>query len=157
MTGLRVIGVGTCHGDDQAGLAVAAALGRCQLPARTQVLICLRPGADLVDAISGAEGIVIVDAMRTGSRPGTVRRIATQEVGGGKVCSTHGIGVRDAIELAAALGRLPARLAMVGIEATDLKGDRLSPAVRVAIDRASAFVVEILEEMRSGRRACRPG
>ena len=56
--------------------------------------------------------------------------------------STHGLGLAEALELGRALGRLPARTVVVGIEAgqTDT-GDGLSAPVLGALDAAAAQVL----------------
>jgi hydrogenase maturation protease len=131
-----VIGVGNPdRGDDGVGPAVARAL-------RTQVL----PGVDVVEvageptsllaAWEGADQVVLIDAMSTGAAPGTVLR---HDAGTGPLpprdsCSTHGLGVEDAIALGRALGALPRSLVVFGVEAASFTaGDRLSPGVAGAV------------------------
>jgi hydrogenase maturation protease len=54
-------------------------------------------------------------------------------------CSTHALGVAEAIELARALGRLPARLEVYAIEgARFTAGAGLSPAVEQAVGKLAA-------------------
>ena len=62
----------------------------------------------------------MIDAVRTGAAPGSVLRF---DVGAGPLpvelrgpASSHLLGVGEAIELARALGRLPARIELIGIE-----------------------------------------
>ncbi len=48
--------------------------------------------------------------------------------------STHALGLGEAIELARALGRLPGRLLVYGVEGADFgTGEGLSPAVTAAL------------------------
>ncbi len=57
--------------------------------------------------------------------------------------STHAFGVGDAVELARALGRLPARVVVYGVEGADFTaGAPLSAAVESAVEH----VVDELEE-----------
>jgi len=103
----------------------------------------------LVDMLDGAEEMFFVDAVRSGAEPGTIHRIdATDDPLPTAVsaASTHTLGVGDAIELARALGRLPSRVVLYGIEAESLAaGEDLSPAVEAAV----AEVVErLLTELR---------
>jgi hydrogenase maturation protease len=133
-----VIGVGNrWRGDDAAGLAVAQ-----------RVRELTRSGIDahevegdattLVETWSGADAVVIVDAATSGAPPGTIRRFDARSVPLPARCvrsSTHAFGVPDAIELARALGRLPARLEVYAIEgASFTAGDRLTPAVGQAVE-----------------------
>ncbi len=57
--------------------------------------------------------------------------------------STHSFGVAEAVELARALGRLPARIVVFGIEGRDFaQGEGLSPDVDAAVDEVVRRVTE---------------
>lgn len=59
--------------------------------------------------------------------------------------STHALTVAEAIELARSLGRLPARLVVVGIEGQSFEaGAEPVAAVADAIEPATAKVLELL-------------
>jgi hydrogenase maturation protease len=132
-----VIGVGnTWRGDDGAGLAVARRLRELS-PAGVEVRELEGDATALVEAWSGAEQVVVVDAAESGAAPGTVRCFDARS---GPLpvrslrSSTHAFGVSDAVELARALGRLPRRLDVYAIEgASFTAGDRLSPDVERAV------------------------
>ena len=103
----------------------------------------------LVDAWEGADDVFVLDAVRSGSPPGIVHRI---DASTGPIpatlsaASTHTLGVGEAIELARALGRLPARLVLYGIEAERIAaGADLTPAVAAAVDDAVARVLAELD------------
>jgi hydrogenase maturation protease len=140
-----VIGIGNAwQGDDAAGLA-AARLLRERAPAGVTVLELEGEPVSLVDALADAEAAFIVDAVRSGSEPGTVHRI---DASGEPVpatlsaASTHTLGVGEAIELARALGRLPRRVVLYGIEAQSLAaGEELTPAVARAVDEVAKQVL----------------
>jgi hydrogenase maturation protease len=95
--------------------------------------------AGLLDAWEGAESAVIVDAVSSGASPGTLHRfdavtdpLPTATFGH----STHALGLAEAVELGRALGRLPGRLIVYGIEGQRFDaGAGLSPAVDRAVDR----------------------
>lgn len=146
MIRLRVVGVGTHHGDDAVGLVVAGEVERVG-PADTVVVRCVRP-VELADALTRADGVVIVDATRTGAPPGTVRRLPRHGLERGSGVSSHGFGVREGLELAEALGLLPGTVVIVGVEATGVRGQGLSHAVRAAVDDATRLVLETLDAMR---------
>jgi hydrogenase maturation protease len=68
--------------------------------------------------------------------------------------SSHLVGVRDAIDLAAALDRLPPLLVVVGVEVEDLAvGSGLSAPVAAAVARAAALVEESVVGGAAGRPA----
>ena len=129
-----VIGVGNAwRGDDGAGLAVARRVAAEGGTAHAHEGDC----AALVELWSGADHAVVVDAARSGAPAGTVRHFdaAAAPLPAAAVRSgTHAFGVADAVELARALGRLPARLDVYAIEGGSFAaGDRLTPAVARAV------------------------
>ena len=80
--------------------------------------------------------MLIVDAIRSGAPPGTVHRVdASQAPVPERLrssSSTHAIGVAEAIELARALGRLPAQVVLYGVEGRrfDAGGGSQTPSAR---------------------------
>jgi hydrogenase maturation protease len=141
-----VIGVGNpWRGDDAAGLAVARHL-RGTLPPEVEVLEREGEPTGLVDAWEGAEAVWLVDAVVSGATPGTVHRLdaSVQELPAELVsASTHHLGIAEAVELARALGRLPARVVFYGIEAAGAEpGDELAPEVEAAVERVAAALRE---------------
>ena len=147
---LTVVGVGNpWRGDDGAGLAVAERLeGR--LPSGAAVLGREGEPTGLIDAWDGAEAVWLVDAVRSGAAPGVVHRLdASVEALPADLFrgSTHHLGVPDAVELARAMGRLPRRVVVFGIEAESFEtGNALSPAVANAVEEVAARVLGEVEE-----------
>jgi hydrogenase maturation protease len=92
----------------------------------------------LVNAWEDAALAVVIDAAVSGALPGTVRRMETGEQVLPKDlarCSSHGLGLAEAVELGKALGRLPGRLVIFSIEAATLEqGVAMSPQVMAAAD-----------------------
>ncbi len=140
-----VIGVGTAHGDDGIGAAVAERLAREGVPAHVRVLAVARPVPDVLDALEGAEAAVLVDATQSGRTPGTVWQPDPAAPRPDRVASSHALGVAEALALAQALGRTPRRLALVGIEAERHGGDTPSAAAQHALPEAVAAVRRVLE------------
>ena len=134
-----VIGIGNAwRRDDAAGLEVAR---RLRASALAGVSIDEREGepAGLLDSWDGAESAVVVDAVSSGASPGTVHRF---DAGAAPLPaapfghSTHAFGLAEAVELGRALGRLPERLIVYGIEGERFDaGAGLSPTVDRAVDR----------------------
>ena len=134
---IRVFGVGTEHGDDAAGPRVARRLAvGGTLPSGVEALPCRRP-LELLDLLVGVDGAVLVDATRSGQPPGTVHEPGFDALGEAQALSSHGLGVREALALADALGRTPPRLALIGIEAAAVSGREMSPSVRAALPEAA--------------------
>jgi hydrogenase maturation protease len=83
--------------------------------------------------------VILVDTVVTGSAPGTIH---TWEASARPLThapfrgSTHSLGVADTIELTSALGRLPKRVTIYGIEGVRFEpGAAPLPAVAVAVDQ----------------------
>jgi hydrogenase maturation protease len=111
-----------------------------------RVVTCER-GTDLIDALGEARGAVIVDAMRSGTAPGSVRRIPAAALRASSGLSTHAFGVSAALALVQALGRAPHRIEVVGVEAGVAAYGELSSEVEAAIVEASALVRALVEEL----------
>ncbi len=108
----------------------------------------------VLDLLDDAATVVLVDAMRTAGAarsPGEVVR-AESEADGLPVAlrsslSSHGLGLAEAVGLAAALGPVP-RVVFLGVEVGDVvAGNGLSPAVDAALP---ALVEAIVHEAGAG-------
>ena len=133
---MLVIGVGNAYrGDDAVGLVVAERLSALAPPA---VEVIGHPGdpVSLMDSWDRRH-VFLVDAVTAGGAAGTVHRLdllAAPVPASLGHRGTHGAGVAEAVELARALDRLPARLICYGIEGGSFTvGAGLSPAVRDAV------------------------
>ncbi len=109
--------------------------------ARASVALCDRPGARLLALAEGAELLVLVDAVQSGARPGTVHRLDGDAVAvGDSLLSAHGFGVASALALGRALGVLSGRVVLYGVEIgvdSLLLDAPLTPVVEQAVPRAA--------------------
>ncbi|MEW6278275.1 MAG: hydrogenase maturation protease [Candidatus Eremiobacterota bacterium] len=138
-----VIGLGNPdRGDDGVGPEVA----RRVRPETADVLVARGEVTELMDLWEGRPKVFVVDAVRSGSPPGTLHRLEAHREplpAFVRQTSTHGFGLAEAVELARILGTLPEELVLYGIEAERMEaGAGLSPRVR----RAVGQVVQRLEE-----------
>jgi hydrogenase maturation protease len=152
MTGATlVVGLGRRdRGDDGIGPEVARAVaGRLPRGSLVRVLEQEDPTA-LLDLWEGHDHVVVVDAVVTGQPAGTVHRFdlgthappLPPEVHADRG-GTHAFGLATAVELGRALGRLPARVVVVGVEAGRVGvGTTLSPCVARGVVAATALVLE---------------
>lgn len=147
-----VVGLGNPDsGDDGVGLAVATRL-RAVAPGDTTVITCSGDVVGLLDMWKSRELVVLVDAVQSGSSPGTVIRydIVCEEptVVLAPHASSHGIGVAEAIELARVLHQLPPRLLVYGIEGAQFdSGVDFSAEVEAAIDPTIDRIVTELRRL----------
>jgi hydrogenase maturation protease len=102
----------------------------------------------LIDDWAGAEALWLVDASSSGAAPGTIQRLDASlgdlppGFGG---ATTHHVGLGEAVAMARALGRLPDKVVVFGVEGErfDL-GTELTPTVA---DAVSAVVTAICLEV----------
>jgi hydrogenase maturation protease len=135
------------RGDDAVGPAAAERLRA----AGAAVLDCADEPTRLLDQWEGLQTVVVVDALRSGSAPGTLHRI---DAGDGplprdlRLASTHAMGIADALELGRALGRAPRRVVVLGLEGASFgMGKEMTPAVAANLDELVASVLRELEEV----------
>ena len=146
-----MIGVGNeLRGDDAAGIAVAR---RLREATDLDVRELQRESTGLLDAWQDRDAVVLVDTMRSGAEPGSIRRMDATETPlpsdlGGST-STHAVGLAETLELARTLGRLPGRVVVYAIEGRRFEaGAPMSDAVRSGIDELAA---RVLGEARTAR------
>lgn len=137
MSTTMIIGVGNPYrGDDCVGLIIARRL-KHSLGDLVCVLEQSGEGAALLEAWRGAQTLIIIDAVKSGAEAGSIHRFDAQErmlPGHFFHYSTHAFAVAEAIELARALGELPPRVVVYGIEGKNFAaGTELSEEVREAV------------------------
>ena len=132
------------RGDDAVGPVVADRRRAVGAP----LLDCGDEPTRLLDLWAGLDVVVVVDALRSDAPPGTLHRV---EVGDGplprdvRLASTHAMGIVEALELGRALGRVPHRVVVLGIEGASFgMGQEMTPEVARAIDVLVPAVVEEL-------------
>ncbi len=138
-----VIGVGNRdRGDDAVGPIVCDLLREDRL-AEVRFVVFEGAMVDLALHWAPADHVVIVDASFPSGRPGRITEVEAVEspLVTPAAISTHAIDVSAAIELARALGRLPASLTLIGIEVAACEhGAPLSPPVSHAAGRVAASI-----------------
>lgn len=145
-----VIGVGNAYRrDDGVGLVVVDVL-RGRVGPQVELISSEQEPSRLIDAWAGADLAIVVDAAASGGAAGTIHRFdaGTEPVPAGVFrSSTHAFGVGDAVEIARALGTLPGRLVVYGIEGGDFRaGAGLTAAVQAAATKVADGILAELEE-----------
>lgn len=146
----RLIAVGNPFWrDDAAGIAVAR-LVRAAAPASIEVVELGGDPASLLEALTDAGHVVIVDAVRSSATPGTIHRIEIADAGQlpdhRPHGSSHTLALGDLLALARTLDRLPGHLVLIGIEAAKLgPGTSLSPRVAAAVQTVARQALRDLQ------------
>jgi len=134
-----VVGVGNeDRGDDGLGPLAARLLAQSWAagpPAGVEVITWTGDPMGLLDRLAGVDRLVLIDAVVSGGEPGTTRRFGADapfaETAG---ASTHNFKLAAALALGRALGRLPERVEVWGIEAAEFgHGAPLTLAVAEAV------------------------
>jgi hydrogenase maturation protease len=156
------VGVGSPHGDDQAGWIIADQL-RSHVDSVSDVVVRLAGvPTDLLDWLDGVDHLHLCDACQTGVPPGTLRRWEwpiTENArssdkngprpigsfGALRSSGSHDWGLGQTLQLAERLRRLPPRVTLWGIEGRHFgPQDSLSTEIGAAL---SAIVGEIFADL----------
>lgn len=153
--GILIIGIGQpFRGDDGVGPAVVEELRRYfrENPPLPQLRPRLQETSDglanLLEGSSDFSKVILVDAVVTGSPPGSLHRwdaTARPLPASLRAYSTHGFDLGGVVELYRALKVLPPSLVIYGIEASQFEtGTGLCPAVKAALPAAQARLLQEL-------------
>jgi hydrogenase maturation protease len=149
--GVLVLGLGNVLlGDDGLGAAAVARLERnYRIPSGVQLEDGGTLGMTLLGLLAESERVILIDAVRTDSPPGTLVRIDGDKVMDAvrDRLSPHQVGVADLLDAARLIDRYPASVTLLGLvpESIDLSIAR-SGAVDAKID---ALVAAVVDEVQS--------
>ncbi len=149
-TRVLVLGVGNVlEGDDGVGIAAVGRLAEGCLPEGVRAYDMGTALLDLPSEVSGAGRVVVIDAVQTGGRPGTVYRAeldGLEEEAGGEPLSLHQVGVGQMLAMARLSGLELGPAVLVGVEAEDISlREGLSESVERALPRVLEIVTEEIE------------
>ncbi len=136
-----LVGLGSPHGDDQVGWRLVQLV--CQHPSLAVQARALSDPVDLLEQLQGIQRLVIVDACKSGEKPGVITRWNGLDVrlASEKLASSHRIGLKDTLLLAQALGRLPEYVVVYGVEALRCEPQHeISSAVLAALPELARCV-----------------
>jgi len=147
---VRVLALGNEFlADDAFGPLVAAELrNRC---GRTVDIVCSSAsGLHLIDDVLGAERLLVVDTVMTGSAaPGTIHVFDEQQARAPAGAAPHALGLFDALTLARSAGLpAPREVTIIAVEASDCTtlGGGIDVRVRDAVIRAAADVLSWIRQ-----------
>jgi hydrogenase maturation protease len=158
MTVVRVIGCGNPDaGDDAAGILVVAHAGEALAAIPGVEVVAQASPLSIVHLLQGADAVVVVDAIRTPDEARPPGELVRAESGPDGLpaeirssLSSHGLGVAEAVGLAAALGPVP-RVVVLGVEAgVALAGSPVSREVEAALPELVRRLVAEARALASG-------
>lgn len=152
-TSVLIIGIGHSYrSDDRSGLVIAQRIDAMKMP-HVIVIEESGDGASLMEAWQGSEHVILVDAVSSKAKPGTIHRIDAHAQKLSKDFfrySSHAFSVAEAVEMARALNKLPPHLIIYGIEGESFNtGVSLTPKVEHVLDIVIQQIVsEIVEFLK---------
>jgi hydrogenase maturation protease len=130
---ILILGIGNILlKDEGVGVRVAETMMKMELPPDVEVMEGGVKGLDLIDYIEGRDKVVVVDAVKTGSPPGTLFRFTDKDLAAKKgiMRSAHGIDFSDVVAVSGFLGSKPEEIIFLGVEPADLgAGMELTPEI----------------------------
>lgn len=108
-------------------------------------------GLSLMETWKGWNYAILVDAVSSGQAPGTIHYInANEKPIPSKFfsCSTHNMGVAEAVELSRSFEQLPQYLGIFGLEGKDFShGEGLSEEMEKGMEQAMKRICEKIESL----------
>ncbi|MDJ0738430.1 MAG: hydrogenase maturation protease [Gammaproteobacteria bacterium] len=143
---IRVIGLGSPFGDDQAGWWVADRL-REQNLSGIDIVTLDRPGAALIDWFRDCNHVILIDALVDGGDAGRVVALDPDLLPGQRPLTSHQLAISETLALAEALDCRPACVEIYGV--TIQTSDQVHAEVRHAAERLGARLSARLGSVRS--------
>jgi hydrogenase maturation protease len=147
-----VLGIGNLlWADEGFGVrALQAFDARYRFPESVYLMDGGTQGLFLLPHVQAAQALLILDAIDFGLEPGTLHSVegeAVPQYGASKKMSMHQTGFHEVLAAARLTGRLPRRLALIGVQPQCIEdfGGGLRPRVEARIPDAIARALEVLE------------
>jgi hydrogenase maturation protease len=146
---ILVLGVGNLLlSDEGVGVHVAQRMMTMDMPPEVRVVEGGTDGFGLVNVITEADRMILIDAVKGGGQPGSIYRFEIED------CppypdifktSVHQISILEVINLSSLIGTTP-RTTIIGIEPACMEmGMELSPAVAAKVPRVIQMIKEEVE------------
>lgn len=144
-----VVGIGnSLLTDDGVGIHAVERFAQNNTDERVFCLDGGTVGLALLDRLSDLDGLVVLDAMKLGAKPGTVVVLTGEEMDAhlrNQHGSVHEVGLSDLMDALRLRGDLPERRALIGIEPQDMgwgtwPTTAVAAALPEACDRARKLV-----------------
>lgn len=146
---IRIIGIGSPFGDDQAGWRVIEYLQQQEkniqesIQKKIHLHRCDRPYFNLLELLHVDQETIIIDAMKMGIEIGLWRQLTFNDLKNhsSKHISTHGFGIIEALEFAKFFEQLPRKIQIYGIEIANLQGFEISSLVTEGAAKLSQHIM----------------
>ena len=151
-----ILGVGNLLlRDEGVGVHVISTLRERELPDDVELLDGGTASFDLLDTLAGRRQVIIIDAVRTGSEPGTIFRFTPEDISTSReqLTSLHQVGLLATLDLVDhLLDSPPEEVIILGVEPKEIDwGLELSAEVEAAVPKVIELITSELDIFR--RRA----
>jgi hydrogenase maturation protease len=152
VTRIVVLGVGnTLLSDEGIGVRAIELLQQdYDLPPEVVVIDGGTTGMEMLDDLSNADHLVIVDAVRSGKAPAAIVKLVDEQVPAffKTKLSPHQIGLSDVLATLDFIGEQPGGVTVIGVEPVSLEtGMALSPQVEARLPEVVGMVVAKLRQL----------
>jgi len=150
-----VLGIGNILlSDEGVGVHVVNELMKMDLPPEVSLVDGGTDGFQLLNVITEADRLLVIDAVKGGAAPGSIYRFDIDEiknVPAGFKTSVHQISILEIIDLSALIGKTP-HTTVIGIEPKSFAmGMELSGEVKTKLPRIIELIKKELQEMITKR------
>ena len=144
-----VLGIGnTILTDEAAGVRAVEALERAwSLPENVLAIDGGTSGMEMIEDLSDLDFLIVLDVVRTGAAPGTVVKIAGDEIPVffRRKLSPHQIGLPDVLASLELLDAIPREMIVLGVEPISLElGMEMTPTIAEQIPVLAAMAADEL-------------
>lgn len=141
-----VLGVGNLLlSDEGVGVHVANKLMEMDLPSVVQIVEGGTDGFRLMNIVTEADRLIVVDAVKGGGPPGSIYRFSVKDAQtypDAYKTSVHQIGILEVIHLSELIGKTP-ETTIIGVEPKSLDtGMELSPEVHAKLPKIIELILE---------------
>jgi len=145
-----ILGVGNLLlRDEGVGVHVISALRDRELPDDVELWDGGTAAFDLFDTLAGRRQVIIIDAVRAGSEPGTIFRFTPEDISVSReqLTSLHQVGLLETLNVAEnLLDSAPQEVIILGVEPKEIGwGLELSAEVEAAVPKVIELVIEELD------------
>jgi hydrogenase maturation protease len=145
---VAVIGIGNLlRADDGVGAHVVRRLNEGWPDVHAVDLSTAEIG--VLDHVRGREVVVIIDAIVSGARPGTVHRVELGDVTDEAFTRSHGLSLASSLQLGYRLypGEMPEKIVVLAVEAGDIESfsTDLTPEVEAAVPEIINMILREVE------------
>lgn len=148
-----ILGIGNILLQDEGvGVRVIEAMQQMELPDEVELVDGGTAGADLVDIIADRRKLIVVDAIDAGSRPGTILRLAADDLAPEPeaAISLHQLGLAESLAMASQLDCAPQDVVIFAVQP-----GRIAPGLELSAEVAAvvpAVVEAVMAELGEGMK-----